>query len=361
MDTVDAREWLNRAWQEALESEDQGPDAEMDALTSAPVVGIRYAILTQLLGKHADHSRDLLCLQRGAREGAEGEGRWDPRSFSTAVVVPWVQETAHVLGTSAEPYASKPLRRPRLDQGTSAVRNQHYWAALTSLLAEVQERNDPTYTEEMLRRCLASIVRRFSELQVAYPVPQRASLEQVLWAVGELLAFPSGGEASLVVVAALLRVLASATGLFERVQRQGINEADTASGAPGDVLCFRSGDPVPALAVEVKDRSLTLVELNTTIQKARQARVTEVLFATKPPQVSDQPAVEARIREEWGQGTSVYQIDIPDMMRAMFPMLGPEALVEFLREIGADFDARAVQPSLRTTWAQTLRDIASAT
>ena len=140
MDAVEARAWLDEAWSEALAAAPRPPDAEMDRLTGAPVVGIRYAVLTQLLGKHADHSRDALCLQRGSPEFAAEEGRWDPRSFSTAVIVPWVQETSNVLGTSAEPYASKPLRRTRLDVSTDALRSQASWAALTTLLRDVQER-----------------------------------------------------------------------------------------------------------------------------------------------------------------------------------------------------------------------------
>ena len=357
MDAVEARAWLDEAWSVALASGPQPPDAEMDHLTSAPIVGIRYAILTQLLGKHADHSRDALCLQRGRPESAEAEGRWDPRSFSTAVVVPWVQDTSNVLGTSAEPYASKPLRRPRLDVGTDALRSKSDWAALTTLLRGVQERNDQEHTEAMLRKCLDSIVRRFVELQVTYPVPQRVSLDQVVSVTSELLDLKSGGEASLVVVAALLRVFAKATGSFERVTRQGINEADAASNAPGDVLCFRAGESLPALAVEVKDRALTLLELNATIQKARETRTTEILFAADSPATSEQADIESRIRQEWGQGTNIYHVEIADLIHAVFPLLGSDARVDFLREIGNDFDANAIQPAIRTSWADILRRI----
>lgn len=361
MDAVEARAWLKEAWSEALAAGPGPPDPEMDRLTGAPVVGIRYAVLTQLLGKQADHSRDALCLQRGAPEFAAEEGRWDPRSFSTAVVVPWVQETSNVLGTSAEPYASKPLRRTRLDIGTDALRSKASWAALTTLLGDVQERDEPEYTEAILRRCLGSIVRRFVELQVVYPVPQRVSLEQVTSATSELMGLRSGGEASLVVVAALLRVFAKATGLFDSVTRQGINEADAASNAPGDVLCFREGDQLPALAVEVKDRSLTLLDLNATIQKARQARVTEILFAADSPADSETMEIDSRIRQEWGQGANIYHLETADLIRAVFPLLGSGARVEFLRAIGADFDANAVQPAIRMAWADILRRIGEPT
>jgi len=171
----------------------------------------------------------------------------------------------------------------------------------------------------------------------------------------------SGGEAPLVVVAALLRVFADATDLFDRVTRQGINEADVSSSAPGDVLCFREDQSQPVLTVEVKDRSLTLLELNATIQKAREARVTEILFAAKAPVPSEQLEIDNRIRQEWGQGTSIYHVDISDFIRVVLPLLGSEARVDFLREIGADFDQNAVQPAIRTSWIGILRSIGSKT
>lgn len=357
MDAVEARAWLDTAWAEALESGPKPPDQVMDALTGAPILSIRYAVLTQLLGKHAVHSRDALCLQKGLPESSDEDGRWDPRSFCSSVVAPWVQETSSVLGNSNDPYVNNPLRRSRLDVDTEPLKRKDLWRSLTDLLKDVQEADDPAHTELTLKRCLSSIVRRFTELQVSYPVPQRVSLEQVFKAVSELMSLKSGGEASLVVVAALLRVFGATTGYFERVDRQGINEADAATNAPGDVLCFRKDEALPTLAVEVKDRSLTLLELNATIQKSREAQVSEVLFAAASPTDAERIEIDRKIRQEWGQGTSVYHVEIADLIHAVFPLLGSDARVDFLREIGNDFDANAIQPAIRTSWSDILRRI----
>ena len=74
-------------------------------------VAIRYAVITQLLGKMADPSRDILAIQ--------ASGGWDARSFAKRVVVPWVIDNRNILGTSMEPYVGKPLRRERLDSPAS--------------------------------------------------------------------------------------------------------------------------------------------------------------------------------------------------------------------------------------------------
>ena len=60
MDTAEAREWLDRTWEKALKTDDEAPDPEVDRLVNSDVVSIRYAVLTQLLGKIADRKRSLL-------------------------------------------------------------------------------------------------------------------------------------------------------------------------------------------------------------------------------------------------------------------------------------------------------------
>ena len=94
MTDLEAANWLNDAWQTALATSG-APDPAMDELCESKLVSIRYALLTQLLGKHANYRRDALCLQRGDPSAAVEAGRWDPRGFCSQVVVPWVQATAH--------------------------------------------------------------------------------------------------------------------------------------------------------------------------------------------------------------------------------------------------------------------------
>ena len=120
MDLDAVRQWLDEEWDKALAEDSAVLDDEIDRVANSTVVSIRYALVTQILGKIADPGRSLLALQLAA--GAPGA--WDARSFSTAVVVPWVADANHVLGTSAEPYANKPLRRERLERGMRNVRNK---------------------------------------------------------------------------------------------------------------------------------------------------------------------------------------------------------------------------------------------
>ena len=88
-----ALECLRAMWQEALAVPNPEINESIDELITCSVVSIRYALLTQLLGKLVDSTRDVLSIQRGEAATAAANGRWDARSFCQANVVPWVGET----------------------------------------------------------------------------------------------------------------------------------------------------------------------------------------------------------------------------------------------------------------------------
>ncbi len=345
---------LREMWTAALADPEPKLDDSVEELINCGVASIRYALLTQLLGKLADHRRDALSIQRGEATTAEAAGRWDPRSFCQANVVPWVAEAGQVLGTSPDPYVNKPLRRNRLDEYPSAVRNRPLWDKLVVALRTVEERNDPAHTESRLRQCMASLARRYNELNVRFDVPQRISLNATVSLVTNYLAQPSGGERPQIIVAALMRTVGPAFGVFDRVERQAINEADAANASPGDVICYQDNEQV--LAVEVKDRTVTLDDLDVAILKARRSRVTELLFATASPQIDDAAIVE-RTAREFGLGINVYQLDLETLLRVLLTIAGETSRTRFLTLVGEELNDRVTQPSHKLAWQELLRTL----
>ena len=344
--------WLDTKWDEVLSSGESEPDEEIDRFIESSVLSIRYAVLTQLLGKLADPARDLLCLQKGEPDPAS-TGRWDPRGFCTRVVVPWVQKNHSVLGKSPDPYVNNPLRRPRLDQYMGLLKSREEWQALNDFLGVLQNIANPTEVENATLRSLRSIARRSKNQKVDYPVPLRIGLERLSRILHTYLEVSNGGLRPLVVATALMSTVGKAFSIFSRVESQGLNEADTATGKPGDIMCYDEADEL-VLAVEVKGDQLTLTELENSINKARSSRVANVLFATPGPVADQKQAMEAKIAEEFAQGTNIYQTSIGALARSSFMLLGEEWRVEFLRAICGELDARTSQPSDRLTFADLL-------
>ena len=167
-----ARELLERHWSDVVQGRttcgiDESTVERINVLIGSETVTFTYSLPTQLLGKLTDHRLDALCLQRGDNS----ESQWDPRSFAAGVVVPWVRDTENVLGNSADPYVSNPLRQPRIRPDPPNVKptTLPLWASLHDVLSEVQTRNDPAYTEDVFRSVLRAIFERLGNQQFDYP------------------------------------------------------------------------------------------------------------------------------------------------------------------------------------------------
>ena len=347
-------ERLRMLWLEALDGPNSEIDHNIDELINCTVVSVRYALLTQLLGKLTDHRRDALSIQRGDAATAESSGRWDARSFCQANVVPWVSEAGQVLGTSPDPYVNNPLRRPRLDEGYEPRRDRALWDKLVATLSAVQQRNDSEYTEAQLKLCLASLVQQYNALVVEFDVPQRISLDATTGLIAGYLSEPSGGERPQIVVAALMRTIGARFGIFDRIVRQAINEADAAGERPGDVICYQGDRQI--FAVEVKDRIVTLQDVDTAIGKARRSDVTEVLFAGVSSQADD-AQIAKRVQREFGLGINVYQLPIDVLMRVVLTIAGEASRTEFLTAVGQELNDRVTQPAHKLAWQYLLRKV----
>ena len=351
MNNAEAREWLDAAWDKALDAGSAEPDDVIDRLINSKVTSIRYAIVTQLLGKIADANRSLLCVQSGDEQEF---GAWNARSFCDAVIVPWVSENHDVLGTSTEPYASKPLRRPRLDEGV--VRDKAEWAALVAFLTPLDSAA-VTELEKAFIRCLESMARRLASQSFKYRIPMRASLSQLCQALVAFLGEPSGGLRPLAVTAAMMRVLGRAFSLFSRVESQGVNEADSLTGAPGDVMCYDDSDNM-VLAVEVKDRALTLSDVRSSTRKAREssAGLSNLLFAAPAIQAAESDRIQESMATAWASGLNVNRIDVVELAAAAFALLEENWRQVFLREIGKELDDRG-DHAHRRAWHTVLSDM----
>lgn len=342
MDNEEVRQWLDEEWNKALEASDTEPDPDVDALANSNIISIRYALVTQMLGKIADPSRSLMALQLGDAT----EGAWNARSFATAVVLPWERDNQQVLGMSPDPYVSKPLRRPRLDEGAK-VQNDNAWKEFVAFLAPLDTAH-PDVLHDAFRRVLRAFARRLAKQSFTYPIPQRISQAELEKIVASFLGEPSGGLRPLAVSAALFRVLGEAFRLFSEIRSKGINEADSASGVPGDVMCL-DGDGNISLAVEVKDTSLTLAHVQEANLKAKQSSdgLSNFLFAVPGIRQDDAINITMLTHRSWGEGLNIYNISLPALLGATLILLDESWRVRLVVEIGKELDERQNQPSRR--------------
>lgn len=230
-DAEKARTLLDELWHEVQAEEELPTSPELDELVNSGVVAVRYSLPTQLLGKLTDPNLDCLCFQKLA---VSPRSSWNPRTFSSKVVVPWVLANQNVLGTSTDPYVGNPLRIPRLEENTLPVKNRTDWKRLFEVLQKVEEENDPARTRLVLTSVLRSIKKKLAESVFEYAIPERVSLRQVREIVERFLSEASGGDRGLATAAALFETFGKHFGIYAEVRRFAINASDTSTGSTAD-------------------------------------------------------------------------------------------------------------------------------
>lgn len=349
-----SRDMLDKLWNQVLEeSQDVPTDPTTDKIIGSRFVSIRYCLPTQLLGKLADHSLDCLCLQKG---DGSNPGAWDPRSFCNKIIVPWVSENQSVLGSSTDPYVSKPLRKPRLEVSPENVKGAKEWQLLYRFLEQVESRNNGEYTRERFLDTLRSIKGQISVLAFEYIIPERVSLEHISMIVEKFLSESSGGDRSLSVAAALFETVGVFFGLFSKVKRHVINAADSATGSTADIECFGEGG-ILKLAVEVKERSVTLTDVRSAISKARRCSLKELLFNAPSFEHSEEPEIRELLDRTWASGTNLYRLSIGELIRVSLSLAGEEGRICFLQKVGEHLDRYNTQPVNRQRWKELLESL----
>ena len=168
---------------------------------------------------------------------------------------------------------------------------------------------------------------------------------------------PSGGLRPLAVTAATMVVLGCAFSIFADVSSQGLNEADSPTGAPGDAMCLDDAGNM-VLATEVKDRALTLADVRDSTRKARASTdpLSNLLFAAPTIGENERNTIRENMATAWASGLNISQIDILDLANAAFALLSEEWRPTLLRETGTELDRRGDHRH-RRAWHDLLSNI----
>ena len=344
---------LDELWEIVAQEKGGETSSDIDKLVNSRFVSIRYCLPTQLLGKLTDLKLDCLCLQKGS---GDSDSQWDPRSFSNNVIVPWVAENQSVLGTSPDPYVSKPLRKARLEENPQNVKGREEWVLLYRVLDEVERRNSKEYTRLRILQTLRSIHRKFAELVFEYFVPERVSIEQTENLIGAFLSEGSGGDRGLSVAAALFQTFGKYFGIYREVKRHAINASDQSTGMAGDIECI-GGDGELKLVIEVKERNLTLADVRDAVLKARKVSLQELLFNAPGENPSEKEEMVDLFARTWASGTNLYRLSINELIRVGLSLTGELGRTDFLENVGKQLDEYGTQPSNRKRWKELLEEI----
>jgi hypothetical protein len=360
-----AAQLVETHWQAVVAEAEEDPDvtyvadaALRDAIRASvqhKQVAYRFCLPVQLLGKLTDPTLDSLRLQKRKGDPSDVTG-WDARSLASRVVAPFNRRQENILGTSLDPYVRNPMRIPRMVRDDRSKKDVAGWNALVDVLERVESQNDPDFTLAVFRQTLLEMLRRQVSLRFAYSLPPRISLGDTLDLAQRFLEQKSGGDRGLALCGALFDAIGLHFGLYARVERARINASDEAIGQAADLECTDSEGRV-VLAVEVKERTLTLTDVEGTLRKCRQRKIKDILFAAPRIRKGDQPSVDDRIQRAFASGQNVYVFDVFDFARSVLALGGEPIRITFLQKVGEHLDLWNTQPAHRQAWKRLLETI----
>lgn len=338
---------------EPLGSEYQELKELFIACLTSKIKTYHYVLPTQLLGKSVISSLDCHSLQAAY----DAEGSFDARTIAHGVIVPFDRQNHNVLGGSPEPYVNNPLRCPAVTEAyRSQQKNKQDWDNLIRVLDMIENKNNEQFTKQAFDQLLVEIYKLLAAVNVIYPTPNRISLHQTIELISQFIASKSGGDRIEAVCAALFKTIAKQFDLFDEVKRGKINAADASSGMVADIECWLEGRIV--LLVEVKDRFLTLTQLDSKLDIARSQTISEILFlAEQGLDKADEQKITERIRHEFSSGQNVYISNFLDFSTGIFILLKEKGRVLFLSKIGKELDITNSAIVHRKAWSGLLKAV----
>lgn len=349
---------LHKAWGASVQSA-SSPDSHLaelaDRVFGGSETGYKKAIVIQAAGKAADPELDAQAMQKGERSA----GSWDAREFAKQTFVKWNLAVNAPFSHSTDPYVSNPYRVLRFDESQRSQRQKKLeFDSALGVLEYLNRTNDAAEAFENLVEVLRGLRRWIADKDVAYPLPLRASMPSVMEAIKTFLSLKSGGSRLQATVAALISSLSAAGFQIAEIASAHVNASDKSSQRAGDIS-YAADDRIAA--VEVKDKPLTQDELQASIDKARVASVTDLLFVIRSDTLlsSDLPAsdLERLVDDQFSSGLNVYVESFADFSRICLALIGEAGRRKFLEEVGKSLPDQGADISHKWDWAGIVKSL----
>jgi hypothetical protein len=189
----------------------------------------------------------------------QGPNAFNGRSLTEKVVTPFLHE--HRIPASKNPYLSALRRNISFVPETLGQKDARGYAALLSFIDQLRQVEGAT-ARQYLRYLLQMFLELRDRTDIKLSDVKRLSLDQYKALVNRLLATKSGGLMPVLLSVGMFKTLSDCYDLGWQIEWQGINVADAAKGAGGDITVSRNDDVL--FSVEVTERQIDRNRVTTT-------------------------------------------------------------------------------------------------
>ncbi|MGH9783475.1 MAG: restriction endonuclease, SacI family [Terriglobia bacterium] len=274
-----------------------------------------------------------------------GEAAFSGRILADQAITPFLRERA--IPISASPYLSSLRGGARFVQGGQPriQRDQGGFDALVAVVDFVSGLDSGA-----AKGYLCYLLRRFIQLREASNIAlrkiARPNLEQLTRLISGLIIIKSGGRIPAMLATAMFQTINECYNLGWDVDFQGINVADKASGAVGDIAIKKHG--VVLIGVEVTERTVDQGRVTLIFdQKVSPSGLNDYLFVTTT--TPDAGANEAA-RNYTGVGHEMNFVDLEPWLRNNLATIGQPCRAIFQSKMIDLLTKQGVPADLRVAW-----------
>jgi len=275
-----------------------------------------------------------------------GADAFNGRTLDEKVVNPFLRDNR--IPSSAGPYLGVFRRSVTFTEATrEGLRDRPGYDAFLALITYLEGTQD----EGELPGFLSYLLFKFAQLREAASIPlnrlQRISLEQYDALIAGLLATPSGGRFPVLLVLAAFRAIRDFFGVDWTIECQGINVADAAAGAGGDIT-VRSGQRV-LLAAEITERPVDRNRVVATFStKIAPNAIEDYLFFISLAGLDE--AARTQAQQYFAQGHEVNFLEIKDWILMSLATMGTGGRAQFNQHLLELLDTTDVPQPLKMAW-----------
>jgi hypothetical protein len=154
---------------------------------------------------------------------------------------------------------------------------------------------------------------------------------------------------------ALFRAIGVLFRSFSEVRSANVNAADLQTGIAADLECVDKAGKV-VLVVEIKDRVLTLHQLQDKLPIMREKGIGEIIFLVQGGIDPENPlAVTETIERQFVTGQNVYVCEFSPFLQACLTLFGESGRRQFLLLIGEELDRVRADLIHRQDWCKLLQ------
>lgn len=314
--------------------------AATERLFASPTQAYREALAGCAVARILDPEIDI---RLPATEG--GDSAFSGRSLADNAVTPFLR--ARTIPISASPYLSALRGGAKFIEG-GAPRIQRDKLGFDALVAVVEYLRD--LDDGAARSYLRYLLRRFILLResgnIALKRIAKPNMEQLGFLIDGLLSVKSGGRFPAFLATAMFQALTECHGLGWEVEFQGINVADKASGAVGDITILKEGAII--LGIEVTERPVDKGRVTLTFdQKVSPSGLVDYLFITT---ARPEDAALAAARSYTAVGHEMNFVQLTGWLTANLATIGPRCRAIFQAKMIDLVSAEGVSADLKVAW-----------